>query len=116
MPNIKNKKTVEDTKKFVTMVANHQKWKLNPDEDFVLMLCEGLTTNFNRYGYYLCPCRDASGIKEKDKDIICPCDYCRPDQEEYGHCYCGLYLTPEFFATGKNPSSIPERRPDEKWD
>ncbi|TFH27044.1 MAG: ferredoxin:thioredoxin reductase, partial [Promethearchaeota archaeon] len=42
---------------------------------------------------------------------ICPCDYCKPDQEEYGHCYCGLYLTGEFFDTGKEPQGVPERRP-----
>ena len=104
-------KTLEDTRKFISMVADKQGWKLNPDKEFVQMLVEGLTTNFNRYGYPSCPCRDATGVREKDKDIICPCAYCRPDQKEYGHCYCGLYLTPEFAATGKIPKAIPERRP-----
>ncbi len=103
-------KTIEQTLQFMKMVAEHQGWKLNPDEEFIQMLAEGLTTNYNRYGYYACPCRDADGMREKDKDIICPCAYCRPDQEEYGHCYCGLYLTKEFYETGKKPASIPERR------
>lgn len=105
-------KTTEQTLQFMEMVARHQGWQLNSDEEFIRMLAEGLTTNYNRYGYYSCPCRDADGIREKDKDIICPCKYCRPDQEEYGHCYCGLYLTKEFFDSGKKPQSIPERRPE----
>ncbi|MFW9991505.1 MAG: ferredoxin-thioredoxin reductase catalytic domain-containing protein [Candidatus Odinarchaeota archaeon] len=107
------KKNKEETYRFVTMVADKQGWKLNPDGNFLDMLVEGLMTNYNRYGYFSCPCRDAAGIREKDGDIICPCDYCRPDQEEYGHCYCGLYLTSEFHSSGKNTITIPERRPEE---
>ncbi len=106
------KKTEADAEKFVTMVAEKQGWVLNPDKEFLAIIIEGLTTNFNRYGYFACPCRDHDGEREKDKDLICPCDYCVPDQAEYGHCYCGLYLTREFAASGDIPSSIPERRPE----
>jgi ferredoxin-thioredoxin reductase catalytic chain len=104
-------KTPDQTRTFVTMVAQKQDWRLNPDSDFVELLVDGLTVNFNRYGYYSCPCRDADGVRDKDRDIVCPCDYCRPDQEEHGHCYCGLYLTKEFFDSGKKPVPLPERRP-----
>ena len=107
----KPNKTKEDAQKFTEMVAKKQGWKLNRDNDFLNTLFEGFATNFNRYGYYCCPCRDSDGSKELDKDIICPCDYCRPDMEEFGHCYCGLYLTQEFFKSGKEPIGIPERRP-----
>lgn len=103
-------KTIGDVRLFVNMVAAQQGWELNRDPEHVEIIIEGFAKNYNRYGYFSCPCRDASGIKENDKDIICPCRYCRPDQEEYGHCYCGLYLTKEYFATGKEPASIPERR------
>jgi len=110
---MKSEKTIEDTRRFVEMVARHQGWKLNRDGGFLEILIEGLTVNFNRYGYYLCPCRDTAGDRERDKDVICPCIYCRPDQIEYGHCFCALYLTPEFFASGKETQAIPERRPEE---
>lgn len=109
----KRVKTNEETVRFITMIAKKQGWKLNTDEEFIDMLVDGLMINYNRHGYFACPCRDASGDREKDKDIICPCDYCRPDQQEYGHCYCGLYLTPEFYDSGIHPLSIPERRPEE---
>ena len=105
-------KTVKDTEIFASMVAQKNGWVLNPDREFMAMLIDGLTVNYNRYGYFSCPCRDASGQRDRDKDIICPCAYCRPDQEEYGHCYCGLYLTNAFFKSGQAPASIPERRPE----
>ncbi|HOP63170.1 MAG TPA: ferredoxin-thioredoxin reductase catalytic domain-containing protein [Spirochaetota bacterium] len=104
------KKDYNDTMTFVSMVAEKQNWELNRDSEHLEIIINGLTKNYNRYGYFSCPCRDGSGIKEKDMDIICPCDYCRPDQEEYGHCYCGLYLTKKFYSSGEEPGSIPERR------
>ncbi|OLS13138.1 MAG: ferredoxin-thioredoxin reductase, catalytic subunit [Promethearchaeota archaeon CR_4] len=104
-------KSYSDGLLFVTTTAQFKKWHLPHDAAFLKDLVEGLTTNYNRYGYFLCPCRDGTGVREKDKDIICPCTYCVSDQQDYGHCFCGLFLTPEFFAAGKSPQSIPERRP-----
>jgi ferredoxin-thioredoxin reductase catalytic chain len=103
-------KSFSDVDKFVNMVAEKQGWELNPDREFLDMIIDGLMVNFNRYGYFSCPCRDARGIKEKDRDLICPCDYSRPDIDEFGHCYCGLYLSKEFYSRGKPTASIPERR------
>ncbi|MEO0073288.1 MAG: ferredoxin-thioredoxin reductase catalytic domain-containing protein [candidate division WOR-3 bacterium] len=86
-------------------------YRLNPDRDFVLSLIQGLLENQQRYGYWACPCRLASGEKAKDIDIICPCYYRDSDIEEYGACYCGLYVSDDWIA-GKVPHrSIPERRP-----
>jgi len=50
-------------------------YHLNPDREFTLGLVESLLINEARYGYWACPCRLATGDKEKDLDIICPCDY-----------------------------------------
>jgi len=108
----KGDKTAEDARTFFSMVAEKQGWKLNRDTELIEILARGLAKNFNRYGYYSCPCRDADGVRERDRDIVCPCAYCRPDQEKYGHCYCGLYLTPEFHRSGRSPGAIPERRPE----
>jgi ferredoxin-thioredoxin reductase catalytic subunit/glutaredoxin len=107
---LKGKKGVEDAKLFTEMVAKHQEWELTRDEKLLQILREGFATNWNRYGYFSCPCRLADGEREVDKDIICPCAYAKPDIDEYGHCYCGLYLAKEFFTSGKQPTSIPERR------
>lgn len=107
---------VAEGRQFVEMVAAHHGWRLNPDSELVDGLAAGLAANFNRYGFYQCPCRDSwRGDREKDADIACPCVYCAPDQQEYGHCFCGLYLTPDFAATGKPVRPIPERRPADRF-
>ncbi len=86
-------------------------YHLNPDREFTLKLIQGLITNENRYGYPACPCRIAFGEKAKDIDIICPCYYRDADLEEFGTCYCALYVS-EDWLKGKIPrKSIPERRP-----
>lgn len=103
-------KTLSDTQLFANMVATKQGWKVNPDTEFVQILAEGLTTNYNRYGYFLCPCRDSDGSRETDKDMICPCAYARSDIEEHGHCYCSLYLSEAFYSSGKSPQSIRDKR------
>lgn len=86
-------------------------YHLNPDVTFAKELVKGLLTNEERYGYWACPCRLASGIKEEDLDIICPCDYRDPDLSDYNACYCALYVSQEVLKGGKNISAIPERRP-----
>jgi len=86
----------------------------NKDREKVFELLEGLIINKERYGYMACPCRLASEDREKDRDIICPCEYREPDIEEYGACYCELYVS-EDWNNGKIPVEyIPERRPPEK--
>ncbi|MFX0132508.1 MAG: ferredoxin-thioredoxin reductase catalytic domain-containing protein [Candidatus Hodarchaeota archaeon] len=101
---------IEDTKKYVKKVAEHRKWVLQPDETMFNDLIEGIAINKERYGYRSCPCRLATGEKEKDRDIICPCQYAEPDIKEFGHCYCALYLTKEFVEKDETPRKIPERR------
>ncbi len=86
----------------------------NQDKTRTLELIEGLITNKERYGYMACPCRLAAGNRDHDKDIICPCVYRAPDVEEYGSCYCNLYVSNEW-NEGKIPHEfVPERRPPEK--
>lgn len=91
--------------------AEQSGYHLNPDTEFVKELVKGLLVNQKRYGYQACPCRLASGDKQKDLDIICPCDYRDQDLIEYGACYCALYVS-EAVVKGEKPvTSIPERRP-----
>jgi ferredoxin-thioredoxin reductase catalytic subunit len=62
-------------------------YHLNPEVSFTKELVKGLIVNENRYGYWACPCRLASGKKLDDLDIICPSDYRDADLTEYGTCY-----------------------------
>jgi ferredoxin-thioredoxin reductase catalytic subunit len=85
-------------------------YHLNPDVEFTKELLKGLLTNNKRYGYWSCPCRLASGKKDKDLDIICPCDYRDPDLTDYDTCYCGLYVSQAVIDGVKKIGAIPERR------
>jgi ferredoxin-thioredoxin reductase catalytic subunit len=84
---------------------------LNPDVKFTKELIKGLMINEKRYGYGACPCRLASGNKEDDLDIICPCDYRDPDLGDYNCCYCALYVSQTAVRGEKTVGAIPERRP-----
>ena len=83
----------------------------NRDREQVNELLEGLLTNKERYGYMCCPCRLASGDRQKDKDIICPCAYREQDVAEYGSCYCNLYVSREWNEGSIPNVYVPERRP-----
>jgi ferredoxin-thioredoxin reductase catalytic subunit len=103
--------TVEKVRRRAESDAGTYGYHLNPDPAFLKDLLEGLRKNEERYGYPSCPCRLATGVLELDRDIICPCDYRDPDVQEYGCCYCALYVRKDAYE-GKLPiHSIPERRP-----
>ncbi|MBW2061145.1 MAG: ferredoxin:thioredoxin reductase [Deltaproteobacteria bacterium] len=86
----------------------------NADRERVFELLEALLTNRERYGYMCCPCRLASGDRQKDADIICPCLYREPDVADYGSCYCNLYVSKEWNEGTVPHVYIPERRPPDK--
>lgn len=86
-------------------------YRFNPDAEFTRNLVRGLIKNEQRYGYRACPCRLASGRKDEDLDIICPCDYRDADIGESGACYCALYVDEAIAAGTRKVVSVPERRP-----
>jgi ferredoxin-thioredoxin reductase catalytic subunit len=106
--------TKEELYEMLRKVQEPKGYFFNADKERTFELVGGLLTNKERYGYMCCPCRLASGDKERDKDIICPCVYREPDVAEYGSCYCNLYVSKEW-NEGKIPRvHVPERRPLEK--
>lgn len=84
--------TLEDVRRRAESDAKTHGHYLNPNEEFLKDLLEGLKRNEERYGYPSCPCRLASGKFELDRDIICPCDYRDIDVKEFGACYCALFV------------------------
>ncbi len=86
----------------------------NKDKDRVLEILQDLLVNKERYGYMSCPCRLASGDREKDRDIFCPCAYRADDVKNYGSCYCNLYVSREWNEGKIEHDYVPERRPVEK--
>ena len=104
----------EELYKTLRKVQEPKGYYFDTDKERTLDLLKGLLVNKERYGYMCCPCRLASGDREKDLDILCPCEYRSSDVAEYGSCYCNLYVSHEG-NTGKiSDEYVPERRPIEK--
>ncbi|HDP23899.1 MAG TPA: ferredoxin:thioredoxin reductase [Deltaproteobacteria bacterium] len=106
---------MSDVEKLFEMLRKVQEPKgyfFNKDRERVFDILEGLVTNRERYGYMSCPCRLASGDKEMDRDLICPCVYREADVEEYGSCYCNLYVSREWNEGTIPHVYVPERRTD----
>lgn len=102
--------TPEELQAFLGPIQEKKGYYFYPDRAWVLDVLSGLLTNKARYGYSSCPCRLATGKKERDQDIICPCAFREEDVARYGRCYCQLYVNREV-AEGRNkvPDTIPER-------
>lgn len=108
-----------DVQKLYEMLKKSQEAKgyfFNTDMERTMELLEALLVNKERYGYMACPCRLASGDRENDKDIICPCIYREPDVAEFSSCYCNLYVTQDWNENKIEHEFVPERRPPEKID
>ena len=106
-----------DAEELYQMLKKSQEPKgyyFNKDLERVFDLMAALLFNKERYGYMGCPCRLVSGDKENDRDIICPCVYRTPDVEEYGSCYCNLYVSKAWNEEKIPHAYVPERRPPEK--
>lgn len=110
-----DRQEVEKLYEMLKKVQEPKGYYFNSDKEKTFELLEGLLTNKERYGYMCCPCRLASNDREKDKDIICPCTYRGPDVEEYGSCYCSLYVSKEWNEGDIPHMHIPERRPPDKF-
>jgi ferredoxin-thioredoxin reductase catalytic subunit len=108
---------MNDVEKLYEMLKKVQEPKgyyLNNDKERVFELLEALLLNKERYGYMSCPCRLASGDREQDIDILCPCVYRGPDVDDYGSCYCNLYVSRAWNEEKVPHVLVPERRPLEQ--
>jgi ferredoxin-thioredoxin reductase catalytic subunit len=85
--------TPEQLYEALRKVQEPKGYMFNKDKDWVLNILKDLLVNKERYGYTSCPCRLASGDREKDRDIVCPCVYRADDVAEYGSCYCNLNVS-----------------------
>lgn len=88
----KHEHIVEKTKEWLSRYADKKGYILNPNEEMLHLVIEGLTKNRNELGRQYCPCRIVTGNKEEDKSIICPCVYHEEEIETTGSCHCGLFF------------------------
>jgi ferredoxin-thioredoxin reductase catalytic subunit len=72
--------------------AEKEGLKINSDQGIMVQAIKGLAMNKKEYGIQYCGCREVTGNKEKDKDIICPCVHRNLDIKIRGSCKCGLFM------------------------
>jgi ferredoxin-thioredoxin reductase catalytic chain len=108
---LSEKEAIEQLYETLKKLQEAKGYYFNNDRERVFDLLESLIKNKNRYGHMSCPCRLASGNREKDKDIICPCVYREADIKDYGSCYCALYVSKEWNNEEVPKKFVPERRP-----
>jgi len=69
---------------------------LNKDKEFVDKIIDGILKNENSYGLKLCPCRLRNGTRERDLELICPCNFkIQVTWLKQGRCWCGLFFKRE---------------------
>ncbi|WP_457576140.1 ferredoxin-thioredoxin reductase catalytic domain-containing protein [Desulfomarina sp.] len=106
--------TAENLLEDLKNIQEKKGYFLNRNRELTIDLLKGLLSNRERYGYMACPCRLASGDYDRDRDIICPCEYREQDLREYGSCYCNLYVSEDYVKNGDFEVVVPERRPVDK--
>src|SRR3990172_1268960 len=70
-------------------------YPLNPDEEIVATVVEGLARNRLRHGLAYCPCVIVSGDRQEDRATICPCAAHKEDLARSGLCHCALFTSPD---------------------
>ena len=107
---------VDDLYEMLKKVHEPKGYYLNGDKEKTFELLRGLLNNKKRYGYMACPCRLGSGVRDNDRDIICPCIYREPDVNKFGSCYCTLYVSADWYTGKIERQEVPERRPPELYE
>ena len=78
--------------------TEHNDFILNPNQKHVNLIVEGVLSNEKQYGLKLCPCRLRDGTKEKDLELLCPCNFkthttwTTPKNNKPPMCWCGLFV------------------------
>lgn len=86
---------LEKMRRFAETYAEKAGYALNPDEEELEMVLDGLVQNKREHGRQYCPCRLVTGDEEKDQPKICPCEWHEEEIEEDGHCHCRLFFDPD---------------------
>ena len=68
-------------------------FKLSPDLQIIDNVAIGICLNEKDYGLKLCPCRLRDGSRNRDKELICPCNFKSQNMwKKESRCWCGLFV------------------------
>ena len=68
-------------------------FKLNPDNQHVETVADGILKNEQTHKLKLCPCRIRDGTRQRDLELICPCNFkLQETWKTKDMCWCGLFI------------------------
>ena len=88
------------TARFVTFSCYHQLPSLNHPRAKEILIDE-IDRARAKHGFKLCPCRLRDGTRQRDLELICPCNFkthetwLRPKNKAPRMCWCGLFIKKE---------------------
>lgn len=90
--------TEVDKEKFLEAIQEFSKkneFQVNPDQERISMLLEGVINNEKNHGLKYCPCRLITKDFEEDLKLVCPCNFIIHETyrgKKDGECWCGLFV------------------------
>ena len=83
----------EDLRRVWGKFAEQNDFILNPDKKHVDSVIEGVLANEKECGLKLCPCRLRDGSRERDLELLCPCNFKTHETwSTQDRCWCGLFV------------------------
>lgn len=84
-----------DFRKAIEKFSEGNQFQVNPDQEKVETLLEGIFNCEKNHGMKYCPCRLITKNFEEDLKLVCPCNFriheTYKDKED-GECWCGLFI------------------------
>ncbi|MBS3176599.1 hypothetical protein J4457_05175 [Candidatus Woesearchaeota archaeon] len=73
--------------------TDNNDFRINPDKKHVDLIIKGVLENEKRHGLKLCPCQVRDGTRQRDLELICPCNFkIQETWKSKGMCWCGLFV------------------------
>lgn len=89
-------KTEKEIRRAVEEYAAEHGYAINPDTKTADTIFRGLAKRQMKSGQPYCPCRIMSGDADKDKGIICPCEFHKDEIAKDGICHCRLLVSRDY--------------------
>ncbi|MHB1654338.1 MAG: ferredoxin-thioredoxin reductase catalytic domain-containing protein [Desulfitobacteriaceae bacterium] len=90
------RKEIQHHQAWMQKYASKQGYRVNLHAMYRTNLIIWLEENKRLYQRPICPCFEASGDPELDRQLICPCTFCEEDIQAKGSCHCGLFGRSDF--------------------
>lgn len=94
-PPAKTVLTREEFRQAIECFASPNEFQVNPNEEKVSMLLDGMFANEANHGLKYCPCRLRTKDPFEDLKLVCPCNFIAHETyrgKEDGECWCGLFI------------------------